>query len=127
MCPGKKDAPRGCANNHAEGGYICNSQKKGTTPKYTGQNFNFDRLRLPSPASYYSMQFPGININRKFVKVLCPFHEDTRPSLSIDMEEGWYKCHACGEGGGGITKFHMTRYSLTYKQTIKELEAFSER
>ena len=53
---------------------------------------------------------------------LCPFHDDTRPSLSINMEKGWYRCHACGAKGGGITKFHMTRYSLTFKQTIKELE-----
>ena len=80
-----------------------------------------------TPSEYYSMQFPGINTNRKFVKVICPFHDDTRPSLSINLEKGWYKCHACGEGGGGITKFHMARYSLSYKQTIKELEAFSAR
>ncbi len=124
MCPRKKDAPRGCANNHAEGGYNSYSQKKGITPKYTGQKFNFDRLRLPSPASYYLMQFPGINTNHKFVKVLCPFHEDTRPSLSINLEEGWYKCHACGVGGGGIIKFHMARFNLTSKQSINELGKF---
>ena len=78
-----------------------------------------------TPSEYYLMQFPGINTNHKFVKVLCPFHEDTRASLSINMEEGWYKCHACGEGGGGITKFHMTRYSLTFIQTMKELETLN--
>jgi hypothetical protein len=127
MSPGNEKAPRGCTNNHARGGYNSNTQKKGSTQKHAGQNFNVDHLRLPSPASYYSMQFPGISTNRKLVKVICPFHDDTRPSLSINLEEGWYKCHACGEGGGGITKFHMTKFSLTYKQTIKELEAFSAR
>ena len=75
-----------------------------------------------SPSEYYSQQFPGISTNRKFVKVKCPFHDDTRPSLSINLEEGWYRCFTCGAKGGGIVKFHMTRYSLNYKQTIKELE-----
>ena len=80
-----------------------------------------------TPSEYYSNQFPGISTNRKFVKVKCPFHDDTRPSLSINLEEGWYRCFTCGAKGGGIVKFHMTRYSLNYKQTIKELEAFNVR
>jgi DNA primase len=77
-----------------------------------------------TPTEYYSYQFPGISTNREMAKVICPFHDDTHPSLSINLEAGWYKCHACGAKGGGITKFHMTRYSLTYKQTITELENF---
>ena len=80
-----------------------------------------------TPSEYYLTQFPGISTNRKFVKVKCPFHDDTRPSLSINLEEGWYRCFSCGAKGGGIVKFHMTRYSLNYKQTIKELEAFNVR
>jgi DNA primase len=75
-----------------------------------------------TPVEYYLIQFPGINTNRSMVKVLCPFHDDTSPSLSVNLEDGWYKCHACGEGGGGIVKFHMTRFNLSHKQTIKELE-----
>jgi len=127
MSPRKEKAPRGCDNNHSRGGYNCNTQTKTSTKGGHRQKINFDHLHLPSPASYYSVQFPGISTNRKLVKVICPFHDDTRPSLSINLEEGWYKCHACGEGGGGIIKFHMARYSLSYKQTIKELEAFSVR
>jgi DNA primase len=77
-----------------------------------------------TPTEYYSKQFPSITTKRKIAKVICPFHDDTHPSLSINLEDGWYKCHACGAKGGGIAKFHMTRYSLTYKQTITELENF---
>ena len=126
MAP-KKNAPDGCGNNHTRGGYNFRLQSKISTDKFQGQSFNIDHAYLPSPSSYYSNQFPGISTNRKMAIVLCPFHEDTRPSLSINMEEGWYKRHACNAKGAGIAKFHMTRYSLTYKQTIKELELSNAR
>ena len=30
---------------------------------------------------------------------LCPFHDDSNPSLYVDDERGLYKCFACGAGG----------------------------
>lgn len=36
----------------------------------------------------------GIN-----VMAHCPLHEDRTPSLSINQEDGLWKCHSCGEGG----------------------------
>tara|TARA_Y100001938_G_C8093496_1_gene436625 strand:+ start:655 stop:2523 length:1869 start_codon:yes stop_codon:yes gene_type:complete len=30
---------------------------------------------------------------------LCPYHEDTEASLSINMDRGVYYCHACGANG----------------------------
>ncbi len=29
----------------------------------------------------------------------CPLHEDRHPSLSINQEEGLWKCHSCGSAG----------------------------
>jgi DNA primase len=84
-----------------------------------------DDLNLISSAEYYSSQFPGIETNGKFAKVLCPFHDDTRPSLSINLEDGWYRCFSCGAKGGGIVKFHMAKFGLNFKQTIKELEVLN--
>lgn len=34
--------------------------------------------------------------------LLCPFHEDTKPSLQINLETNFYKCHACGKKGEQI-------------------------
>lgn len=31
---------------------------------------------------------------------LCPFHQDDRPSLSIDLDRGLWLCFACGAKGG---------------------------
>ncbi|MGD0263749.1 MAG: DUF927 domain-containing protein [Candidatus Methylomirabilota bacterium] len=32
-------------------------------------------------------------------KVRCPFHEDHRPSLSVNRNTGLWYCHSCAEGG----------------------------
>ena len=83
---------------------------------------SFNDLNLIAPAEYYRRAFPDISTNKEWAKVLCPFHNDTRPSLSINLEKGWFKCHSCGEKRGGIIKFHMTKWGLTWKQAITELE-----
>ena len=31
--------------------------------------------------------------------VRCPFHDDTHPSFSVNIEKGLFKCHACGVEG----------------------------
>lgn len=36
------------------------------------------------------------------MKGLCPFHEDTKPSLKVNVERGIYKCFVCGAGGNTI-------------------------
>lgn len=33
------------------------------------------------------------------MKLLCPFHGDTNPSLSVDVEKGVFKCFGCGATG----------------------------
>lgn len=30
---------------------------------------------------------------------LCPFHEDSRPSFSVNVATGLWYCHRCAEGG----------------------------
>lgn len=34
---------------------------------------------------------------------LCPFHPDTHPSFWFNIENGLWKCEACGESGNGQT------------------------
>ena len=29
----------------------------------------------------------------------CPWHTDNTPSLSVNIEDGWYKCHSCDRKG----------------------------
>jgi DNA primase len=39
----------------------------------------------------------------KEVRVLCPFHDDHRPSLRIQLEKGLWYCDPCAIGGDGIS------------------------
>lgn len=36
-------------------------------------------------------------------KALCPFHQDSNESLSINLENGLWHCHGCGKSGNGQT------------------------
>ena len=75
----------------------------------------FGRMPLLSVEAYYQGEFPNLRFKGEWAKVVCPFHEDHHPSLSINLREGHFKCHACGAKGGGIVKFHAMRYGLPYK------------
>ena len=43
----------------------------------------------------------GLRVNRH--KALCPFHEDSHPSLTFHRASNTFKCFVCGEHGGTIT------------------------
>ncbi len=47
-------------------------------------------------------------------EAICPFHEDTNPSLNLNIENGLWKCHACG-AAGDVFKFYM---QLTGEQSF---------
>ena len=40
---------------------------------------------------------------------LCPFHDDTNASFSVNVEEGLYLCHGCGEKGNAVTYLSAAR------------------
>lgn len=84
----------------------------------------FKREALPTPAKYYSEQFSDLKIKGEWVQVHCPFHEDQKPSLSINMVQGHFKCHACGEKGCDIIAFHQKRYGFDFVTTVKALGAW---
>lgn len=48
--------------------------------------------------SYIALQSAGATF-----KALCPFHNDTRPSLSVDPRWQNYRCWACGKKGDVFT------------------------
>lgn len=50
---------------------------------------------------------------------LCPFHADTRPSLSVSPEKGLFHCFGCGAGGDSLT-FLMRLNGLTFPEALDE-------
>ena len=67
-----------------------------------------------SQKQHYDSNNPGESITRiaidngvlvgKNGMCLCPFHNDTIPSLSLDEERGIWHCFGCGKGGN-VAKF----------------------
>lgn len=53
-------------------------------------------------------------------KGLCPFHDDTTPSLSVSREKGVYKCFSCNAAGDVIT-FLVEHLHLSFPDAIKML------
>jgi len=71
--------------------------------------------------SFYESELQGIHWNGKSQGMaLCPFHQDSKPSLSIS-ERGAFFCHACNAKGGDPIDFFMKRYNLTFSEAVKEL------
>ena len=86
----------------------------------------FDRSLLPSPAAYFSKQFPGLKIKSEWVKVSCCFHSpDRKPSLSISMIDGHFKCFSCDAKGCDVIAFHMLRYKTSFVEAVNYLGACS--
>ena len=63
-----------------------------------------------------------LNIQKKgssFV-ALCPFHNDTNPSLQIHPQKQFYKCFSCGAGGNVYT-FLMEYENKTFPEAVEFL------
>ena len=88
------------------------------------QRFAFNRDRLPHPQDYYRGEGIKLLGTGGWRKALCPFHVDTKPSLSVRFETGAFKCHACGAHGGDVLAFHMQRHGLRFVEAVKALGAW---
>ena len=78
-------------------------------------NKKFHKDRLPNPIEYFEkhgLKFVG---RGEWRSALCPFHNDSKPSLRVKVENGAFRCLACGEKGGDIIAFHQKRHGMTFK------------
>lgn len=72
--------------------------------------------------SFYTRHIPGFNPNGKTeVQCLCPFHDDTNPSLSVNLKKGLFRCFGCGVSGG-VVKFIELRYGLDKKAALEKIK-----
>jgi len=55
-------------------------------------------------------------------KMLCIFHQETRPSLYLDGEKNCFYCHSCGERGGFV-KFYAVAKGISPEQARAELRS----
>lgn len=119
-------------SKHKEGGNMVNNKN----PRFVGakqghtynqqSNFNrkkykptLDRTLIPKPIPYYSKQFPNLKVKGKWANLRCCFHSpDSTPSLSINMIDGHFICHACNVKGCDVIDFHQLRYGMNFIEVV---------
>ncbi|MDE6473238.1 MAG: DNA primase, partial [Ureaplasma sp.] len=64
-----------------------------------------------------------ISLNKKGKNYwgICPFHNDSSPSMSVSDTKGFFKCFACNHSGNAI-KFVMDYKKITFYEAVKEIE-----
>ena len=72
-------------------------------------------------SKFYQDFIPSLKINGKPEVVgLCPFHDDHNPSLSVNLESGFYICRSCGEKGDVFT-FYQKIMGVNFSMALVEM------
>ncbi len=50
----------------------------------------------------------------------CPFHQETKPSFSVNEEEGFFYCFGC-QASGDLFEFYSRINGLDFKETLEQL------
>lgn len=90
----------------------------------TKNRFHFNRKKLPAPADYYAAQGLKLTGGSEWKDAVCLFHQDTKPSLRIRLDNGAFRCMVCGAHGGDVLAFHMQKTGLAFVDACKDLGAW---
>jgi len=92
----------------------------------TNTRNRFRRERLPYPVAVLDMLGikPGKANLKGYWPMLCPFHEDKRPSLHLHQVTGHFRCFSCGAKGGDILAFYRQATGRSFVEAAKDLGAW---
>jgi uncharacterized protein (DUF927 family) len=73
--------------------------------------------------AFYQKHIPEFNANgRKEILCRCPFHEDSNPSLSVNVESGLFNCFS-GCGGGNPIQFIQKLYNIPFNEAVERIKS----
>lgn len=78
-----------------------------------------DVLKHADIVQVISSYLPLIKQGKNY-KAVCPFHDDTNPSLVVSPEKQFFKCFVCGTSGTAIT-FVQKYEKISYGEAIKKV------
>lgn len=112
------------ANRHGGNGYA-RSERVRSAHSSVGERHRreFNRECLPTPEDYFREHGLKLIGHGEWRSAVCPFHEDTRPSLRVHIGTGGFRCMACGAHGGDVLAFHMQRHGLSFLAAARALGA----
>lgn len=84
------------------------------------QNEDINRVRASANISDVISQYIPIEKKGRNFVAICPFHDDTNPSMSISEEKQIYKCFVCGAGGNVFT-FVANYTNVSFVQSVAEV------
>lgn len=87
---------------------------------------SFVRTSLPDPASYFESEGLVLKGGGRWRSALCPFHDDSDPSMRVNTETGAWVCMSCGTKGGDALAFHMERYDLDFIAAARALGCWDD-
>ncbi len=79
-----------------------------------------NRIKDDLPISSVIGQYLDLHRQGQGLVALCPFHQDTKPSMNVNDNKKMYKCFACGAGGDAITFVQKYR-NLDFIESLKEI------
>jgi DNA primase len=86
----------------------------------------FDRDLLPDWPEYADREGLTLHGRGKWRSTLCPFHDDSSPSLRVNTAGGGWCCMSCGASGGDVLAFHMRLHGLEFIEAAKALRAWHD-
>jgi DNA primase catalytic core len=78
------------------------------------------RVDIVSLFSHFGVQ---LTKKGKSYTGLCPWHDDTNPSLSVDKEKGLYNCFGCGESGDVFTLVEKMK-GVSFQEALDYLKKY---
>lgn len=88
------------------------------------RRFGLNRRLLPTPDTYFEQIGLKLTGHGEWRDAVCPFHDDTRPSLRVRLDSGAFRCMVCGARGRDVIAFHMKLKTLPFIEACKALGAW---
>lgn len=88
------------------------------------KKFGLNRALLPDPIEYLTARGYTVKGRGEWREMICPFHDDSTPSLRINSHKGCFKCMACEAKGGDLIAFHQLLTGKSFIEACKDLGAW---
>lgn len=94
-------------------------------------------MNIPAPSAFDQVLGEALNGRRKGM-VLCVFHQERTPSLSVNLDEGVFHCFGCDAKGGrldferrmvqaaGVGGYALAQQQPWAKEPVKTLNAIQD-
>ncbi len=79
-----------------------------------------NRIKDELPISMVIGNYLPLKKQGNSLLALCPFHQDSKPSMNVNDSKKMYKCFACGAGGDAITFVQKYR-NLNFLEALQEI------